>query len=153
MRGKKENRKERGIELLEFALLVPFLLLLVGGAVEFGRAFYTYHILSKAVRDGARYLATSRMSFTGTLDTNAQSRTRNLVVYGTIDTTGPRILPDLLVSHVNIPTPTSVSPTEQYVTVGVNYPYSPFFSFIMPITLTLRPSVTMQFLGSVTFGS
>jgi len=59
MRSIKKTRKERGVELLEFALVLPFLLLLVGGTIEFGRAFYTYHILSKAVRDGARYLATS----------------------------------------------------------------------------------------------
>jgi len=86
------------------------------------------------------------------VDATAESKTRNLVVYDTTDTSGPRILPDLLVSHVNIPTPNTVSPTEQYVTVGVNYPYVPLFSLVMPTNLTLRPSVTMQFLGNVNFG-
>jgi len=124
MRNMKKTRKERGVELLEFALVLPFLLLLLVGTIEFGRAFYSYHILSKAVRDGARYLATSRISSTGTVDATAESKTRNLVVYGTTDTSGPRILPNLLVSHVNIPTPNTVSADEQYVTVGVNYPYA-----------------------------
>ena len=89
MKGVKKSRKERGAELVEFALVLPFLLLLVGGAIEFGRAFYTYHILSKAVRDGARYLATSQISSSGTIDSTAESNTRNLVVHGTTNTSGP----------------------------------------------------------------
>lgn len=49
-------RSERGAAALEFALVLPILLLVVAGAVEYGRAFWYYDSLSKATRDAARYL-------------------------------------------------------------------------------------------------
>lgn len=51
-------RDEEGIALLEFAIFVTILLLLVFGAVDFGRALYTANNLTSAAREGARYGAT-----------------------------------------------------------------------------------------------
>jgi len=42
---------------VEFALILPVLLLLVLGIIEFGRAFNTQTILSGAARDGVRVMA------------------------------------------------------------------------------------------------
>ncbi len=52
---KKIFKSEKGQSLVEFALILPILLLLVFGIVEFGRAFNTYLIVSNASREGARY--------------------------------------------------------------------------------------------------
>ena len=43
--------------LVEVAILLPILLLLVLGALDFGRMFYTKIILTNAAREGANYLA------------------------------------------------------------------------------------------------
>ena len=43
--------------LVEYALVLPLLLLLVLGAMDFGRMFYTKMILTNAAREGANYLA------------------------------------------------------------------------------------------------
>jgi uncharacterized protein (UPF0333 family) len=43
--------------LVEFALVLPLLLLLILGAMDFGRMFYTKMILTNAAREGANYLA------------------------------------------------------------------------------------------------
>jgi hypothetical protein len=40
--------------LVEFALVFLLFLLLLVGATEFGRAWYTVHMLSSAAREGAR---------------------------------------------------------------------------------------------------
>ena len=48
-------RDEAGVALLEFALLVMVLLLLVFGAIDFGRALFTSNNLTSAAREGARY--------------------------------------------------------------------------------------------------
>lgn len=45
--------------LVEYALVLPFLLLLVLGVMDFGRMFYTKMILTNAAREGANYLAYS----------------------------------------------------------------------------------------------
>lgn len=49
--------RQRGAAAVEFALVIVFLLLLVAGIVEFGRAFWYYDALTKATRDGARILS------------------------------------------------------------------------------------------------
>lgn len=45
---------ERGQSLVEFALVLPVLLLLFMGILDFGRAVYAYNTLSNAAREGAR---------------------------------------------------------------------------------------------------
>ncbi len=49
--------REQAQSLVEFALLLPFLLLLVLGTVEIGRSFRTYIMLNNAAREGAGWLA------------------------------------------------------------------------------------------------
>lgn len=43
--------------LLEFALIVPLLLLLIMGVLDFGRAFFIKITLTNAAREGAYYLS------------------------------------------------------------------------------------------------
>jgi Flp pilus assembly protein TadG len=50
-------KNEKGQSLVEFALVVPLLLLLVFGIAEFGRAWMTKNILTGAVREAARIAA------------------------------------------------------------------------------------------------
>jgi hypothetical protein len=49
--------KTRGQSLIEFALLAPILLLLILGAMDFGRLFYTKIVITNAAREGANYLS------------------------------------------------------------------------------------------------
>ena len=43
--------------LVEFALVLPLLLLVILGVMDFGRMFYTKMVLTNAAREGANYLA------------------------------------------------------------------------------------------------
>ena len=52
---KRIYRDERGQGLVEMALIVPVLLLMVAGLVDFGRAFRGYIVVTNAAREGARY--------------------------------------------------------------------------------------------------
>jgi Flp pilus assembly protein TadG len=53
-------REERGQSLIEFALVMPLLLILVLGIIQFGFALHSYIALTDAVRIGARQAAVSR---------------------------------------------------------------------------------------------
>ena len=46
---------EHGAVAVEFALILPVLLLLVFGIVDFGHAWYMRHMLQNSCREGARY--------------------------------------------------------------------------------------------------
>lgn len=51
----KESRLKVGQSLIEFALLLPLLMLLIMGLFDIGRAVFYYSILNTAVREGTRY--------------------------------------------------------------------------------------------------
>lgn len=57
---------EKGAAAVEFAIVVIVLLLIVAGIVEFGRAFWYYDALTKATRDGARYMSSADVATIGT---------------------------------------------------------------------------------------
>lgn len=48
---------ERGQALVELAIALPLLILILMGIFEFGRAFYTYQVVTNASREGARVAA------------------------------------------------------------------------------------------------
>ena len=52
--GSSMTRDENGGSLVEFAIVVPILLLLVAGIAEFGILFYDKQVLTNASREGAR---------------------------------------------------------------------------------------------------
>lgn len=57
--------REHGASLLEFAVVVPLLLLLVLGIVEFGFLLAQMNEMRHGAREGARYAAVSRPDFNG----------------------------------------------------------------------------------------
>ena len=54
MRLHKTLRSESGASAVEFALLLPVLMLILFGTIEFGMALYQQAILTNASREGAR---------------------------------------------------------------------------------------------------
>lgn len=54
MRNFKEKNPERGAAAVEFAIVLPFLMLLLMGIIELGLLFYNQQVLTNASREGAR---------------------------------------------------------------------------------------------------
>jgi hypothetical protein len=106
------NKKQKGVAIVEFALILPFLLLLSFTAAEFGRAIWQYNTLTKSVRDAVRYLS---IQTPGTKIPEA----RNLMVYGSTSDTGQPLAPGLNLDHVR---PTTGSPADccTWQTAGSN---------------------------------
>lgn len=53
----KSKRKERGAVAVEMAIVLPLLLVILIGIIEFGRVLNVQVSLSQAAREGARYAA------------------------------------------------------------------------------------------------
>lgn len=142
------RRDERGIQLVEAAIVVPIFLVLFAATAEFGRYFYEYTTLAKAARGGARYLSTSEVGTVG--DTAA----KNLVVFGNPAGTGSPLLPNLAPSHVVITREGGVPVLPEKVTVKiVGYQHQPIFNLgaltgiqSLSMNVAVQPSVTMRFL-------
>lgn len=54
------TKHETGAALVEFTLVLPLLLMLLFGIIQFGWLFYNYAVLTSAASTGARLLATQR---------------------------------------------------------------------------------------------
>ena len=91
------NNRQRGAAILEFALILPLLLVFTMATTEFGRAIYQYNSIVKSLRQAARYLS---VQTPGTKTVEA----KNLVVFGNIAGSGTALVPGLTVSQVATPT-------------------------------------------------
>jgi Flp pilus assembly protein TadG len=56
-------RSERGAVVVEFALLIPLLLMIVVGTIEFGRVYSQFQVFNAAAREGARCAAVQATPF------------------------------------------------------------------------------------------
>ena len=141
-------REERGAQLVELAIVLPIFLMLFGAAAEFGRYFYEYTTLDKAVRAGSRYLTSAKV---GTAEDN---RAKNIVVYGNPDGTGTPIVKGLTVDNVVISRAGGVPVLPETVTVQIsNYKHQPIFDLgqlikvpSLSLNIDVKPSVTMRYL-------
>ncbi len=53
----KLGRREDGAAAVEFALIIPALMLLILGGMDLGHMLYIEHLITNASREGARYAA------------------------------------------------------------------------------------------------
>lgn len=122
---------------MEFAILLPVLLLIVFGITEFGRALYSYNTIAKATRDAARYVMIQQPG--GGADAVATC----LAVYGNTGCNGNPLAPGLTLAMVSIcdwqrcpgtHQAQGAAPVVNLVTVTVSgYAYqSPIISFFKP---------------------
>jgi Flp pilus assembly protein TadG len=136
--------------MIEFAIVLPVLILLFAGVTELGRLFYTYTTLAKATRSGARYLSTVQDVAGNT------PAAKNVVICGNSAGCGGQntmaIVPNLTASNVIVtPPPTGTIPVK-YVTVEITgYTYQPLVFNLSAMTggnfnLNLKPSTTMRYM-------
>ena len=63
MRRFRRASDERGVAVVEFALIMPVLILLVAGVIQFGIMYSQYQVLQGAAREGARCAAVQATDF------------------------------------------------------------------------------------------
>lgn len=96
--------------MVEFAIILPLLVMLVYGITELGRALYQWNTLTKAVVTGARYMARANGDLiNGSTDEgdpcakattweNFEPKAKNLVMYGQLTEGTEKLLPELEVT-------------------------------------------------------
>jgi Flp pilus assembly protein TadG len=102
---RKSKRWQRGAVLVETVLVTPILLAMMLLTAELSRAFIDHNTLTKAVRNGARYLsANAYQGTTGVVTVGAalSAETRNLVVYGNTAGLGAPVLPGLSAADITV---------------------------------------------------
>lgn len=132
--------RQSGAAAVEFAIVIGLLVLITGGIIEFGRVFWYLDALTKATRDGARYLSTSAPL---PLDTN---KAKDVVVKAATQAG----LPAFDVGKVSIACDGDCNTAPGYVTVAITG-YSVAFGswFVIPLPSgpwALTPHTTMRYM-------
>ena len=131
-----QRKFQQGVAIVEFALVLPMLILLLLIVTELGRALMQYNTVAKSVRDAGRYLSIQ-------LPNTKLTEAKNLVVYGNTAGTGSPLVTGLSTGLVPDPTwqPAGTDPIITTVTVQVSgYAFTP-----------MVPSVFGMSLGPYTF--
>ena len=77
-------RDREGVSAVEFALMLPVLLLITAGMIDLGRALYQTNVIEKGLRAGAMYAARNDFPLT----TSQQTEAQNIVKKGNRDGAG-----------------------------------------------------------------
>ena len=116
----KHSRREKGQSLLEFALILPVLLIVLAGVLDLGRIYYSYVAITDAAAEGATYAAMyPQVSDRDEVFQRAQEASRGLVQI------------DNSMVEVDCPSVASGAP----VTVTVSYSFTvatPLINVIVP---------------------
>lgn len=98
-------KSQCGVAMVEFAISIPFLLLMFVVVVEFGIMFYQQTTLNKAVQDGAGFLAKNSIigqARNSVIGPQERIDAINLVVYGNIMASGSPLIDGFDTSMVTI---------------------------------------------------
>lgn len=139
-----------GLATVEFAICAPLLFLLLFATAEIGRLVYQYNTLTKAVRDGARYVAShSAVGSTRVVSITSQvaTETQNLVVRGNTSASGTPVLPNFAPASVYV-----TGPGNGFVQVSATYTFQPVVaslpSFVssqhINLAIPMRATVTLR---------
>ncbi|MCI0620941.1 MAG: pilus assembly protein [Acidobacteria bacterium] len=157
------KKSERGAELIEFALMLPILLVILAGLWDFGRAYRAYQAITNAAREGARLAVVPA----GINQEDAvQNRVKEYLNKSSLDTsfmTSGNIdsyiqvktpLNDAANTAVTVNLPGGGTAMVTVSRVSVNYPFTffifgPVIKLWVPMStlggsITLRTSVTME---------
>lgn len=124
------RRDERGQSLVETALILPVLLLLLVGILDFGRIMYSYAHLHMAAQE------TVRMGGLGNDDTEIASFAKDYVQLQEVDQL-----------KINISPGDSSRDAGDYVTVKLEYPFqffTPFVSSLFSSSLSIKAESTIR---------
>ena len=138
-------RDDAGTAVVEFAFVLPVLVLLFGGLIEIGRAYYHAHSIERGLRAGAIYAARAPLP----LSLADRTVATNLVRTGTLDGSGSMLVSGWSEAAADLDIDTSKTFTVDEQTIPVvaltaSVPFDPIFPSLMawlgltPETIVMR---------------
>lgn len=124
------KKDERGQSLVETALILPVLIIILLGIIDFGRIMYSYAHLHMAAQE------TVRMGGLGKNDTEIVTFAKDYVTLNPIDQL-----------RINISPGDASRDSGDYVTVKLEYPFqffTPFVSSLFPSSLSIKAESTIR---------
>ena len=121
------TRGERGAALIETAFVLPIMLLVCVGILEFGRAYQTWQVVTNAAREGARVAILPEY-----VDASVVSRVKTYLKNGglpaaVVDSANTQVL----ITETTIPISVGGATTATAARIVVEYPFQ--FMVLQPV--------------------
>lgn len=154
----KGQKNQKGLAVVEMAVVLPLLTLLLVVLIEFGLMFKNRITVTKAVENGARFIGGSARTSLGVILAPLDiANVQNLVVYGNVLGSGDPLLPGLAPGNVNVSCTYGSQDNKcneqngvTSITVNLNYNVLPFYGNTLlnisgaDLNIPLTASVTMS---------
>ena len=122
------DRDERGQALVEFAMVIGFLVIFIVGILEVSLFLYNYAVLTDAAKEGVRYAIVHGSSGTNPAgDGGPCGTTTSGGVFAAVQAYAASSIHNLSNMSVNVCYSDSSNTPGNRVQVTVSYPYSPLF--------------------------
>ena len=131
---------ERGAAAVEMAIVLPLLLLVMGGMVDFGRALFTQNVATNAAREGARMRAlgyTTAQADVRISQSMVGSPTSSPTPHSVVYTLVQGGSPGTTLTNGNCPATPAITDRQRVVVTITN------FNWIFPLPVT-APTLTAQ---------
>jgi Flp pilus assembly protein TadG len=134
------GRCTKGTALLETIIVLPLLLVVMIGVVDYAWSLSMQATAGKSMRDAARYLA--MLPAAAVCQDWAKQNARNLAVYGNVAGTGTALVPGWTADDTGVPITIDNCGTScpTYVQVAGSIPLSTVIAALIPIPATLTLS-------------
>ena len=136
----KLARRDGGVALVEFALVLPVLILLLFGIIDFGKAFNYWIDETHMANTGARYAVVNKNPGGGS---SLQNYIRSLADTGELKNGGTTSVPSPVRVCISFPAGTSNVGDPVRVTTSITYNWLPLLG-LGATSSTIRASATMR---------
>ena len=143
--NKTLNNGRHGQSMIEFALILPLMVLVVVGIFELGRAFFAYIAISNAAREGVRMY-----TFTPDTTTYSEIISTTIMEVGNASVVDPNMIASIVITCGNGYTPVvntadlAACPTEQPIRETVTYTHELILGVFFSQPLMLNRSAEMM---------
>lgn len=128
----RTSRRARGQAMVEFALVIPLLMLVLMGIFDLGRGVYAYNVVASAAREGARF---------GSLD---PSNTSGIIAQATSTAVLQPINVQVDWSDNGTTFLTTYTTSRKFVRVTVTHTFQPITFLVPSVTLTGRSMMAIE---------
>jgi Flp pilus assembly protein TadG len=137
-----QKRPRQGQATVEFALILPIILIILAGAIEFGRVFWSYGLLLQAAQEAARQGAVLGAA---TSDTTIATAAQQTAAKGGLTISTSNVVISATCSYTSSTSITAANRTRgNLLTVQVSYSFTPLIPFLPMASLNLSPSSSME---------
>lgn len=141
------DRCTSGVSVVETAIVLPVIVILIGGIFDFGRAYATLSAAQKSLWSATRYL--SHVPYERVCSSWALADAKNIALYGNTAGTGPLLVTGWTAGDITLNAPTNCNDPTVAIRMSANVTYQSFMWGVigLPNQITMNVQHEERWIG------